>query len=218
MSANVNAPANNVYTNMQTWQKENKQVEDVYMHAVELEQQAMMTGDIEQRSIFQQESKETMAQYEDMAAEVPIFFDMLEGESVKEYDNKLKELAFGELFAKDTDESGTVSYEEYAMAELADLDEDASEEEILDTLERSYYLFNGINKATKKGDDGEISAAELAFFYKNMDKADGGFDAYIDYGYALDYVEDITYEGKKKLKGNIDTQRIDNLFQNVMSN
>ena len=217
MATDVNATDANVYTNMQAWQKDNQQVEDLYIHGAELQQKALMTGDIEQRSIFQQEHKETMAQYEDMAADVPIFFDMLEGEDVEEYDNKLKELAFGELFAKDADESGTVSYEEYALAKLADLEENASEEEILDTLVDSYYLFNGINKATKKGDDGEISAAELAFFYKNMDKADG-FDGFIDYGYALDYVENIADEGKEKLKGNIDTQRIDNLFQDVMSN
>ena len=163
-------------------------------------------------SVFEQYNK---LEEEKNALEMstPIDFDIVEGGSITEYDDKLKEIAFGEILAKDVDKNGSLNYEEYTLAEVADLGEKPSEDEILDTLIGSYYLFNGIDAL---GEDGEITSDELMTYYEEMDRFDG-LDGYINSFASANFIENKMIAGMEKIDGNVDAQQIMSLFMDIAS-
>lgn len=104
------------------------------------------------------------------------FINNLFGLKNKEnYNKNVAKLGQGELLEKDSDKNGSLSMDEYITAELADLEEDATIEYKAMTAAYSQTLFQVLDEDTSASDkNGELSAEELANFYKYVDKFENG--------------------------------------------
>ena len=96
-------------------------------------------------------------------------------ETQENYENNVAQLGQGELAEKDTDADGSLSMDEYINAELADLGENATEEEKATVIYQTQMLFEFIDQETAvSNNDGKLSAEELAQYYKDVDRFENG--------------------------------------------
>ena len=90
------------------------------------------------------------------------------------YNNNIAELGQGELLEKDIDNNGSLSIDEYINAELVDYGDVTIEEKAM-IAAQSHALFQILDEATGASDkNGELSAQELATYYKNVDRFENG--------------------------------------------
>ena len=97
------------------------------------------------------------------------FMEGLNPENEEEYNAQVNKLAQDEINNKDTDGDGAVSYEEYINSELADLPENASEDDVLYTKAAAEHIAHTVDT----NGDGKLDTDELNTFYKNMDRFNG---------------------------------------------
>lgn len=100
--------------------------------------------------------------------------DLFGLETEENYNNNIAQLGQGELLEKDVDKNGSLSMDEYINAELADYG-DATIKEKAIIAAQSQALFQILDEGTGASDkNGELSAEELASYYKNVDRFENG--------------------------------------------
>lgn len=174
-----NIQTQNAFLDLRNWQQNNQKLDEMELSIIDMEKQmdaeyvaAGGTKEAE-KSIFEKYGEEydkKNQQFLELAVHTPLDYNLMENVGDKTYEQVISEIAQGEISYKDKNNDGALSFEEYALSELADLGENLTRDEILNALIDTYFVFDSMEtQQYNKERDGLLSQEELEAFYKNVD-------------------------------------------------
>lgn len=229
----TNTPAittnTNNYNNFKNWQDNNHQLDSMEAQCRDMEVvlDAQYKAGASKESIFGSElGQQYLAMNEKFSAlaeQTPLDFNFMENAQDISYDKQIGLFAQEEIKAKDLNNDGKLDYREFALAEAADLDENATQKDIEYALSDAYFLFDSIDSQSQNEEsNGEISLDDLKYFYEQMD----GFknceqtntqDGIVDYYNMKDYVLTEIYESQDTINDDYDIDALMSVYNEIIS-
>ncbi len=219
----------NNYNNFKNWQDNNQKLDamDAQCRDMEVVLDAQYRAGASKESIFGSElGQQYLAmneQFSALAEQTPLDFNFMQDAQGKSYEEQIEIFAQEEIEAKDLNNDGKLDYREFALAEAADLGENATERDIQYALSDAYFLFDSIDSQSQNEEgNGEISLDDLKYFYEQMD----GFqnceqtnikDGIVDHYNMQDFVLTEIYESQDAINGNYDIDTLMSVYEEIIS-
>jgi len=165
-----NVQAMTAFVNLKNWQQNNQKLDELELSIRQVESQ--MDNEYVAAGATPEAEKAIIDKYGSLYEKVNNNYNQLASKVPQDYNlsGQIPLIAQGEIEYKDKNKDNLIDFTEYALSELADLGKNPTQDELLDTIINSSFVFDSIDteEFTKEA-DGFIDQKELEKFYKKMD-------------------------------------------------